>query len=366
VTCLEGGGRVRYTVCTLEGGGPIEGSLRAAGVEIIGLGSSTGLVRQVFGGALRIRRLLKTGRFDLIHSFLYRSHCASRLARFGMRRRIPLVSSERCLGDNRGGAVRRLNRWTSRFSDRIVAVSQAVGGRAVERDRVPRGRVVVVPNGIEVRTPDPRIRRRLRHALRLADAHVLMLYLGRLHREKGPDRLLDALARLRARSGGAWSVALIGGGTEDERALIDRMTVTLGLKGRVLLAGPRRRVDPWIDACDILVLPSREEGMPVAALEAMMHARPVVATRVGGTPEVVRDGETGLLVPSEDPESLSLALERLVQDAPLRRKLGEAGRARALAEFTIERMAGGTLDVYRRVLEERIHVATAAAVAGRD
>jgi glycosyltransferase involved in cell wall biosynthesis len=364
ISRLSAQGRVRYTVCSLEGDGPIGASLRSDGVEVITLGVAGGTVRQVAGGAARVRQLLKSGRFDLVHSYLYRSHCASRLARSGLPTRIPLVSTEHCLGDNRGLGVRLMNRLTSRMSDRIVAVCRAVADRAVLRDGVPRDHVAIIPNGVEPRSSDARARARLRKVLGVGDQNALILYLGRLHHEKGPDLLIEALAVLARNTPGSWKAVLLGAG--EERTAIERQVRATGLDGRVLLPGARRRVGPWIDACDLLVLSSREEGMPVAALEAMMQSRAVVATRVGGTPEVVVDGVTGLLVPPEDPGALAGALGRMILDGALRRRMGEAGRIRALAEFTVEQMADRTLDLYGQVLRRSIPASGAAAAAGAD
>jgi len=351
---LEAAGQVRFTVCSLGAEGAIGGRLRSSGVPVVALGYR-GAAAQVLGGARAIRAMLRREGFDLIHSFLYRSHCASRLARIGSALRIPLISSERCLGDNRGLVARLVNRLTARSSDRVLAVSRAVGERAAARDGVPRDRVAVVPNGVETAGPDPRARRRLRRVLGLGAADVLFLYLGRLHAEKGPDLLVEGLRALRRRLPGGWRCVFIGDGPE-RHAL---RAATADLDGFVMLPGPRRRVGPWLEACDVLVMPSREEGMPVAALEAMMRGRAVVATRVGGTPEVVRSGETGLLVESGDRDGLAAALETLARDADLRERLGARGRAVARAEFTLEAMAEGTLREYRSLL------ATAGAAAGR-
>jgi glycosyltransferase involved in cell wall biosynthesis len=133
----------------------------------------------------------------------------------------------------------------------------------------------------------------------------------------------------------------------------------------VLCAGPRARVAPWLDAADVLVLPSREEGMPVAAIEAMMRGRPVAGTRVGGTPEVVRDGMTGVLVAPEDPKALAGCLGDLLRDGDRRRRLGEQASAAARAGFTVERMAEATLREYRTVLAPRGEGAAAAVAAAR-
>jgi glycosyltransferase involved in cell wall biosynthesis len=360
VVHLEAAGRVRFTVCSLEDEGPIGERLRSRGVDVIALGHR-GAAAQVLGGAFAIRRMLRRGGFDLVHSVLYRSHCASRLARIGLRPGVPLISAEHCMGDNRGMAARLVNRLTVRLSDRMLAVSRAVGERAAVRDGMPRDRIAVVPNGIETVEPDARSRARLRRVLRIGARETLFLYLGRLHREKGPDLLVEGLRELGRRLLSGWRCVVVGDGPE--RGALRAALEAAGMTERVTLMGARRRVGPWLEACDVLVMPSREEGMPVAALEAMMHGRAVVATRVGGTPEVVRAGETGLLVEPEDRNGLVAALETLARDAQFRERLGARGRMVARAEFTLEVMAEGTLREYRSLLATVDAAAGSAATA---
>lgn len=360
---LQRSGTARFTVCSLAGRGPIGARLAEAGIEVRAFGIGGGAARQIALGALEVRRLLQGGDFDLVHSFLYRSHAACRLARVALGRRVPLVSSERCLGENRGRFIRLLNRATASWSDRVLAVSSAVAEAAVRRDGVPRASVAVVPNGIEPEAVDPRARRRLRRALGLSEDDVLFLYLGRLHREKGPDLLLQALERLHGDAPRGWAAALVGDGPE--RRAVEAALAGRPFGSRVLCAGPRARVAPWLDAADVLVLPSREEGMPVAAIEAMMRGRPVAGTRVGGTPEVVRDGLTGVLVAPEDPKALAGCLEDLLRDGDRRRRLGEQASAAARAGFTVERMAEATLREYRTLLAPRGESAAAAVAAAR-
>ena len=223
----------------------------------------------------------------------------------------------------------------------------------------------VVPNGIEEAEADPRRRARLRRALGLLDGDAFLLFLGRLHPEKGPDLLLEALDRLRRVRPDGWRVALVGDGPL--RADLARQVAERRLGDRVLLPGARRHVAPWLDAADLLVLPSREEGMPVAALEAMMRGRPVVGTSVGGTPEVVENDRTGLLVPPADVAALAQALDALIADAGRRISLGTAAASEARRRFTLERMADATLAEYRRLLHPApAHAGRAVAPARID
>lgn len=348
VLALSETGHIEFTVCSLGEAGPIGQKLRSRGVEVVALGGRGGAGRVVVRGIVGIRRLLRQRRFDLIHSFLYRSHCAARLARVGLKQRTALISAEHCVGDNRSRGTLLLNRLMSRMSDRILAVSAAVGDRVVMRDRVPPDRVKVILNGIEIASPRPATGSRLRKCLDIAPSEVVFLVLGRLHHEKGADIFLQALGILAGCGAEGWRAVVVGDGPE--REALSRLAVDLGVKERVFFAGERRRVGPWIEAADILILPSREEGLPVAPLEAMSRGKPVVATEVGGTPEAVRHGETGLLVPAEDPRALASALHLMLENSELRKRLGARGLTVLRAEFSIDRMVSEIVNMYEEVL----------------
>ena len=124
----------------------------------------------------------------------------------------------------------------------------------------------------------------------------------------------------------------------------------LSVRDRLVLVGFQDEVAPLLNAMDLFILPSHTEGLPITILEAMAAGRPVVATSVGGIPEVVRDGETGILIHSRDPEGLAEAVIRLLEAPRLARAMGEEGRKRVEALFTMEAEAGRTSMVYRQVL----------------
>jgi len=364
VVALGVSGRVRFTVCSLEDVGPIGQRLESRGIEVIALRLRGGSARVALAGIFGVRRILRGRRFDVIHSVLYRSHVVSRFARLGLRPRVSLVSSEHCVGHNRNAAIRFVNRLTGAMSDRVLTVSRAVADDVVGRDGVPASKVAVVPNGVEQATPSARERSRLRHALGIADSEVAFLYLGRLHHEKGPDVLVSALEVLHRLAPGGWRMLIVGEGPE-RAALTDRIAA-LHLREMVILPGGRRRVEPWLNAADIMVSPSREEGMPVAVLEAMIHGKAVVATAVGGTPEVVTDTVTGLLVDPENPEGLAAAMLRLLSEPETRRAMGERGRARAHDSFTVEQMAERTLREYDSIMTSARPGRAEAAAAGKE
>ncbi|HJU47877.1 MAG TPA: glycosyltransferase, partial [Gaiellaceae bacterium] len=179
-----------------------------------------------------------------------------------------------------------------------------------------------------------------------ADARVL-LAVGRLERQKGLDVALRALAAVRRDHPAAHLVVLGEGSLREE---LVALAAELGLGGAVHLPGRVGDVGAWLQRAELLLHPARWEGFGLAVLEAMLCARPVVATRVSSIPEIVVDGETGLLVAADDAPALAAAVGALLSDPRRARAMGTAGLARAQAEFSVARMADRTLAVYREAL----------------
>ncbi len=234
-----------------------------------------------------------------------------------------------------GRVRRRTFRWILRRADRVVSVSQA-GATALERHLGARD-VGVVPNAAPA-VPDP--------AAMSERAPGRILYLGGWdNAAKGGDLLLSALPRFAALVPGA-ALVLAGPGARRERPRIQG--VELDWLGWL---GPAAKEEA-LRAADVVVFPSLSEGLPVALLEAMAHGRAIVATRVGGMPEVLEDGYSGLVVPPRDPGALAVALAGLAVDPSRRRALGEAARERALRLADEE--VGGRLDsIYSELLGRR-------------
>ncbi|MBM7808230.1 glycosyltransferase involved in cell wall biosynthesis [Geodermatophilus bullaregiensis] len=229
--------------------------------------------------------------------------------------------------------------------DRLIAVSTGLR-RTYERIGVPAELFTTVANGIAPlarRMP----RAEARRALGLDAEQPVVLTVGRLTHMKAQWQLVDAVPDLVARFP-QLAVVLLGDGPLRE-ALVER-TCALGVASAVQFAGHRPDARLLLAAADVFVLPSRYEGMSLAALEAMEAGLPVVATRVVGSEEVVVDGVTGALVPFGRPAELGAALAALIADPGLRRRQGAAGRRRYLAGFTRDRMAADTAAVYDGLL----------------
>jgi glycosyltransferase involved in cell wall biosynthesis len=214
--------------------------------------------------------------------------------------------------------------------------------------------MVTVHNGIAIPAAPPGANG-VRAELGIPTEARLVAEVGRLCAVKGQRELIEAVARLADRRPDLHALVVgddleAGGRYRDE---LVRAANSLGVSARVLFAGYRPDVPAILDVVDVVVLPSWIEGLPIVLLEAMAHGLPVVATPVGGTPELVVDGETGLLVPPHDPERLAEAIERLLAEPELGRRLGEAGRARVRERFAEEAMTGRVLRLYDEIAAGR-------------
>jgi glycosyltransferase involved in cell wall biosynthesis len=240
----------------------------------------------------------------------------------------------------------------------VIATDEATRDEVTRLLGVEPRRVVVLPNGIdpeEIRafTPaDPA--RVLREALpELGPARPLLLSVGRLEAYKGFGDVLAALARLQARAalGPDWRWVLVGEGPR-ARALA-RQAAPLAPHVRLLGRASETLLHALYARAQLLVHATRYEGSSLVTLEAMAHGLPVVATRAGGIPDKVRDGETGRLVEPGDVTALAEAIAELAGDAARARALGGRGRERALAEFSWPGLAARTVALYEELLRER-------------
>jgi glycosyltransferase involved in cell wall biosynthesis len=191
-----------------------------------------------------------------------------------------------------------------------------------------------------------------RHRFQIPDQTLLLGSASALSPQKGPDILLQSLAQLHQNSNSSsvpqWHCLIAGEG--DMRPQLEQMVRDLDLNSRVTLTGFVREIPELLSAFDVLLLPSRNEGLGTLVQEAMLAGTPVIASAVGGIPEMVHPGETGLLVPPEDPEALGQAIQDIVTNEKLRGQLVTAARQLIDAEFSLNSMVEGNLKVYRSVL----------------
>ncbi|HEY9737055.1 MAG TPA: glycosyltransferase [Trichocoleus sp.] len=222
--------------------------------------------------------------------------------------------------------------------DAHVAVGIASSRRMEDFYALGRNTVISVPNGV----PDEGVPEEKRPS---ADGWLELGSIGRLDPMKGHDVLLKALAQVD-------NIRLVILGEGAFRPQLEQLVDELGLQGRVKLAGWVEQPRPYLGTFDAIAQPSRSEGFPLTVVEAMLAARPVVATRVGSIPEAISDSESGLLVEKDDVEGLAAALRRLRDDAALRRQLGEKARAIAAANFTVTAMTAQYETLWEHLLAQ--------------
>jgi glycosyltransferase involved in cell wall biosynthesis len=274
---------------------------------------------------------------DLLHTHMVHADVYGSVAAHALR--TPFVSTRH--NDDRYllGPFRYVDRAFMHGVRRIVAISDAVRAFHVEAG-LPADRLVTVHYGLD---EAPSLPSELTpEAAGVPPDVPLVLAIGRLIEQKDHVTLLRAFADVP----GAW-LAILGWGPLEERT--KALAVELGLADRVVVPG---RVEPrdWLRRADVFAHTSRWEGFGIVLLEAMLAGLPVVATRVSAIPEIVADRETGLLADAGDAAAIAGHLRDLLADETLRRRLGDAGRARAQAEFSVAAMADRTVEVYRQAL----------------
>jgi glycosyltransferase involved in cell wall biosynthesis len=230
----------------------------------------------------------------------------------------------------------------SRCLHRHIAVSAHVAARLRDRFGVPAPKIAVVHNAVATSAEVPRDPR-VRAELAGATTRPVVLTVARLDAQKGVTHLLDAAAVV---PDAVFAIA----GDGPDRAMLEARASALGLTERVRFLGHRRDVPALLASADLFVLPSLYEGLPLAALEAMAAGVPVIATAIGGTSEIVRDGETGTLVPPGDGAALGVAIARVLADRDAAARLARAARALVQREFSVESMVRGVSRVYEELL----------------
>ena len=325
-------------VCCLDEAGEWAPRLEAHGIAVRALGRRPGL-RPALGRA--IARIAADDEIDLVHAHHYSPFVYSALARLWAPRVALVFTEHGRLSDRPPSSKRRMaNLLLSRVPHRVFAVSEDVKAHLVGEGFHPRS-VGVIYNGVEAGlAAQPADRSRIRQQLGIGDDEFVVGTVARLDPVKDLGTCISAIAAMTTRG----RLLVIGDGPE--RISLEALAAERRIRDRVLFLGHRDDAREVLAGCDIYVNSSISEGVSLTILEAMAAGLPVVATRVGGTPEVVTP-DTGVLVPARDPGALGRALDSLGTDPARRRKLGHAGRQRLEERFTIDRMVREYAEVYR-------------------
>lgn len=352
--------RSRFTpiVISAKGTGPLGAAVRAAGVELVELRLGPSMASRDFVRCVReATDVLRARKVAVVQYFEWR---AGLIAIAAARRAggCRLVAARRSVPKGSGGQ-RALAELVVRIADRVIVNAEMLrpsGGAGRRTD--------VIPSGVDTdRFAPGRDRAAAKTRLGLSPATVVVGTVGRLESRKGTDTLLAAIAAVRAERP---DVALVVVGEGPLRAELATRAEQLGLASAVQFLGDRADVDEVLAALDVFVLPSRTEGMSNALLEAMAMALPVVATAVGGTPEVIADGRSGLLVPADVPATMAAAIGRVLADHTRGRALGEAARAVVEERYGARSMVRRLEGIYAEVAGDEATLAGDRATLAGD
>lgn len=300
--------------------------------------------------ATSIRDLAARTKADVVHAHGYKADVYTYIALRGTA--TPVVSTcHNWLKDNPlVSFYGTVDRFVLRNYDAVIAVSCEVKARLLKAG-VDVEKIRFIQNGIDLR-PFARATPSLPAASDRGNT-LTVGWIGRLSREKGPDIFLRAAARVLVVCPDT-RFLIVGEGPDLDKAetLIDQ----LAIRKNVLLAGRREDMPSVYASLDLMVSSSRQEGLPMAILEGMASGLALVATAVGEVPTVVLDGQTGVVVPSEDVESLAAGIIKLLQDSTLRKRFGSAAIKLIEKQFSAQRMAAEYLHIYRDVVESKISV----------
>jgi glycosyltransferase involved in cell wall biosynthesis len=339
------------TLGCLRAQGPLLEKLRGSDVTVCefypqgGIDSPAGLYQM-----LRLSWFLRRERFEIVHTHDLWSNLigvpAARLAG------VPaIVSSRRDLAhfDWYQGKRRVWLRRVQNLSGAVVANATPIRDALIAEDGFAPAKVRVIHNGLDIeKFHVPRERERLFPGA--GDAKLIVL-VGNMHTDvKGHPWLIDA-AKTVVQDVSSARFVLVGDG--DQRAAFEKRVATSGLEPNFMFMGRRSDVAKILACCDIAVLPSRAEGLSNAVLEYMAAGLPVIASRVGGNAELVQDGVTGLLVPSEDSSALAAALIKLLRDPVLARQTAENGHEFVVQNFSFERLVYAIDALYSELLATR-------------
>jgi glycosyltransferase involved in cell wall biosynthesis len=372
------GGAQRNTLLTVAGlarageatdlvcgpGGRLIDAAREAGVTVHVLDT---LVRPIdpwcdLRALAALVRRCRAGRYDVVHTHSVKAGLLGRLAAWLTG--VPLIVHTihgvpfEIDGRARARAYLAYERLLAPVTHRVICVGELLRQEVAAWGVIPAAKLVTVYSGIAFDAYAPaRPADEVKRALGLAGAWPIVGTVGRLTACKAQADLVDAFARLAPRRPAA-ALVLVGGG--ELHAALQRRARQRGVAARVRLLGERDDVPDLLPIFDVYAMCSRFEGVGRALTEAMYTARPIVATPVYGVKEMIRDGETGLVVPPGDPAALAAAIERLADDPALAARLGAAARARALAVMDSRRMVTAIHQLYEedsRHVRDRRHAA---------
>ena len=336
--------RYEHIVCSLMDRMQMKEQFQESGIEVHSLALDK---KTDIAVALRLRSLLKELRPDILHTYLLHGNVIGRI--IGRLVGTPIIiGSERTIGQAKVFG-RLLTKLTNPLTD-VVEVNSFLGAKAIAKDLgVPKRKIEVVQSGLDLDNYPAKSKRiKVRSSLGLSHEQHLILIIGRLRHVKGVDQGLIGFEKILNKHASA-HLAIAGEG--EQLVSLQSLVKELGISKNVTFLGARNDLPALLSASDSVLIPSRNEGFPRVAIEAMAAGKPVVATTAGGIPEAIIDGETGILVPPNDVNAMAIALSSLIENKTLRNHLGQVGEQRARQNYSIEKYVTRLDNLYQTLLK---------------
>jgi glycosyltransferase involved in cell wall biosynthesis len=334
--------KYEHVICSIMDRMQMAEQFRKVGIEVYSLG----LKRKTdLAVALRLRSFLRQLRPDVMHTYLLHGNVLGRIV--GRLTGVPsIISSELTIGQARIWG-RIATKLTNPLTD-AVEVNSVTGGEAAIKDLgVPRAKLEVVLPGLDLGEFESTVDRdSVRADLGVSSDKHLVLYIGRLRPVKGVKYGIEAFSKALSQNPGL-HMALAGEGAQREE--LQALVGTLGISDNVSFLGVRNDLPKLLAAADSVLMPSLTEGFPRVAVEAMAASKPVIATEVGGVPEAITHGESGILVQPRDIDSMTVALLSLVDDDELRGRLSTAARKHIQNNFSVEKYVARLDQIYSKL-----------------
>lgn len=336
-------------ICCLNGRGPLVSEIEKLGNRVICLNrlNKRNDVQAIFD----LLKIIRQNDISIVHTYLYsRTSFYGRIA--ALMARTPVIIAAEMGSPSKKSLKKRISdRLLARFTDQIIALSEATKSSAAEEQGVELTKITVIYPGVDVsKFTIKETKREARDALDLPHDVPIIGIVARLDPVKGHKYLLDAMLKV-CHFIPSTKLMIVGIGPLEES--LRRRVKQLGLSKQVMFMGMRRDIPQLLRAMDIFVLPSLREGFGMALLEAMVMGLAVIATNVGGIPEVVDDGKTGILVPPQDSNALSEAILVLLKDEKKRHRMGMLGKERVLSHFTAQRSVSQLEALYKTLLQAK-------------
>jgi glycosyltransferase involved in cell wall biosynthesis len=300
----------------------------------------------------RLFKIIRAERIDIVHGQGARAEFYARLAS-GLSRNSEYVSTVAMpvegydVGKFQREVYRFFDRFSDRYVDRFIVVSDSLKERMISQHAIPAEKIARIYNGIEIDfyNPDEQEDRRakIREELSLDNDVLLVGAIGRLVWQKGFEYFLQCIPDV---LGICSRIKFLLVGEGPLRRPLEDLSKRLRIEPFIIFTGQRNDIRDVLAALDIIVIPSVLEGFPMITLEAMAMGKPIIATRINGTKEQIKNGKEGLLVASQSPAELTRAIGRIIGDSLLASSLGNAARQRVTTEFSVQQMIEATIKVY--------------------